>query len=510
MQLIKKIIAWLVSLFHMIFPKKNSNSKKKTLKDNNYVKKNNKGKSIITEINETMPSYMYLSAYEKTLLINQIKEIKEKLLEKSDKYLNNEIKEMLNILDNINCKDNDKVKELTTNLKTNLTKMIDKNNNKVLNELVSMVPINEKETILLKYNSICDNRKIINENISRIDNTINEIQKNDVTLVEKNSIIDASDICLNSKNTSVIDDMEKYNSDMMYVMKNINKYIIDKVNIEYKKINYITLSTELLDEISDKLTKIEDDYNSHRYNKYYYEREISKIKKQILELKDLKNKPQVYNEILKLRKELYTKSKDKYDILYNNEVFLNINQKCDDLINKVNAKVIDIKKENDKEKKQKNNKENEYLKNILLRFHDMNLARDIIMDFEQIKFENDKEMILYIKNMYDGFITNDIDNKFNFERNKEKTELVVLFNSLNKVNCHLKKEQYIPIEHINFRMNDLLDAVVVKKEELGKTMMSKYNIDITNQLVDDKMSILLENSAINKPKLLTKKSKKGE
>ena len=48
------------------------------------------------------------------------------------------------------------------------------------------------------------------------------------------------------------------------------------------------------------------------------------------------------------------------------------------------------------------------------------------------------------------------------------------------------KEQYIPIEHINFRMNDLLDAVVVKKEELGKTMMSKYNIDITNQLVDDK------------------------
>ena len=85
-----------------------------------------------------------------------------------------------------------------------------------------------------------------------------------------------------------------------------------------------------------------------------------------------------------------------------------------------------------------------------------------------------------------------------------------MFNSLNKVNCHLKKEQYIPIEHINFRMNDLLDAVVVKKEELGKTMMSKYNIDITNQLVDDKMSILLENSAINKPKLLTKKSKKGE
>ena len=178
---------------------------------------------------------------------------------------------------------------------------------------------------------------------------------------------------------------------------------------------------------------------------------------------------------------------------------MNINEKFDELVSKVNAKVVDIKKE--ETKKDNINKKNEYLKNILLRFQDMELARDIILEKEKIDFKNDKEMILYIKNMYNEFNV-DIDIPFNFNRNRDKTELVVLFNRLNRVNCYLKKEKYISIEHINFRMNDLVEAVNIKNEELNNTMLNKYNIDITDQQVNDKIKGLLP----DKNKVLVKQN----
>ncbi len=497
MQLIKKIISWIISLFHMIFKKDKKETKKSSLEKKNTVKNNNKIKGIVTEINETIPSYMYLSSREKDLLISRIKEIKKLMQKKGNDYFNKEIDELISILDECIEKDNSELKEMVNSFKNDISKGNEKNN-KQYNLLMNYLPKNKKEEFSLKYSNYYDNSFSIKNNLAKIDSIINTLEKKEITLIEKNHLIDISDNYENSKN-NIIDDIENYNKDMHYVMENINKNIISKVKLDYKKVNYITLSTELLDEIQSNLKKIEDNYKSHLYNKHYYEREINKIKKQILELKDLKNKPYVYNEILRLRKELYTKSKDKYDILYNNEIFMNINEKCDDLISKVNAKVVDIKKEDTK--KENTKKKNEYLKNILLRFQDMALARDIILESEKLDFNNDKEMILYIKNMYDEF-SNDIDMPFNFNRNKDKTELVVLFNRLNKVNCHLKKEKYISIEHINFRMNDLVEAVNIKNEELNNTMRNKYNIDITNQQANDKINGLLP----NKNKILVKQN----
>ena len=509
MQLIKKIIGWLISLLRMIFGKKSNKKKKSSQGKNNVQKSSNKNKikGIVTEINETMPGYMYLSDCEKALLIEKLKEVRKIVNKKSDDYLKKEISEIIQMLDECVKKDNVELKERINTFSNNVSKGIDKNTNKEFELLLNYVPKVKKEEISKKYYSVNNYNNLVKENIKKIDTVINTIEKRPVTIVEKNEIIDISDNVINSKNENLLNDLEKYNKDMLYVMKNINKNILDKVKIEYKKINYITLSTELLDEIQVKLKRIEDNYSSHRYNKYYYEREIDKIKKQIFELKELKNNPQVFNEILALRKELYTKSKDKYDILYNNEIFMNINQKCDNLINKVNAKVVDIKKEKEKDKKSETKKKNDYMEKIILRFQDMALARQLILDNDQQEIKNDKEMILYIQKMFNRFADN-TNAPFNYERNKEKTDLVILFNQLNRVNCYLKKEQYIQIGHINFRMNDLLDAVMVKKEELSNLMKARYNIDITNQLVDEKINKLLRIEKGEKPKNLVKKDNK--
>ena len=109
--------------------------------------------------------------------------------------------------------------------------------------------------------------------------------------------------------------------------------------------NYVTITTVFIDQEYEKIKKLQDDFKSHRYNKYYYEREINQIKQELNKIKNLKNRKDVNDSINNLKKELLTKSKDKYDILYNNEVFMNLEKECDNLLDKINAKVVDIKKE---------------------------------------------------------------------------------------------------------------------------------------------------------------------
>ena len=508
MKLVKKIIGWLISLFHMIF-KKNKNKTLNSSQKNNKIVKNKSNVKVVTIIDETMPGYMYLSNNEKDLLLNRVKNVKKIMNKKSDEYLNQEILELSKLLDNCVKNDDKDLLERVSSFKNNLSKGIDKNTNKEFELLLNYIPSDKKEEITLKYYATYDDCNLINNSAITVDNLIDEIGKKDITILEKYNIIDAIENFENSKSKNILEDIDNYNKDVFYIIKNANKNIVDKVKLNYKKVNYVTMTTELLDDINIKLKEIEENYSNHRYNKFYYEREIEKIKKQILELKDLKNKPIVYNEILKLRKELYTKSKDKYDILYNNEFFLNINKRCDDLINKVNAKVVDIKKEKTKDKSHLSS--DDYLENILLRYQDMALARQIILDTGKISFSNDKEMILYIKRMYDDFVLDDMDVSFNFERNKEKTALVKLFNSLNKVNCYLSDDKYILIEHINFKLDDLIDAVKVKKEKLNATMIEKYNIDISNDLVEEKISKLaLNEKQCNEKKFIKKNVKNSD
>lgn len=496
MQLIKKILEWIINFFRRLFGKKNLN-----IKAPQNIKKSKNDSTIKTGTNvsnDTIPSYMFITDENKRLLINKMIYTKKKIQEKNDIYIDREVASIISMLlnnlpQNSSCK-KEKLLELEKNLKTNLPDV----SINIFNELINDLSIDKKEILTHKYNDFWNNCRNLQNSISIIDDRINYIDINNITFVEDNVIENMSECLL--KDIDISSDyskkVEKYNERILYVMENINRNIVDEVMREYKKVNYITLATILIDEIESKIQKINDNYRNHRYNKSYYEREINSIKKQIKNIKELKNNPIVNEEILKLRKELYTKSKDKYDILYNNEVFMNIDKQCDDLLDKVNTKVVDIKKEVENNKV---NEKNEYLKKVLLRFQDMAKARGIILksNLLEVDFKNTEKIVEYINKIYDEYILG-ISDTFNYNRNKNKTELVVLFNGLNKTICKINNEKFISIDHINFRMKDLLDAVVVKKEELENIMSDKYHISINNSVVDDKIDGLIPKDKNNK------------
>ena len=80
---------------------------------------------------------------------------------------------------------------------------------------------------------------------------------------------------------------------------------------------------------------------------------------------------------------------------------------------------------------------------------------------------------------------NGVNEEFNFSRNKRKTELVILFNELNMAISKEKREPFITLDHINFRMEDLEEAVAVKKEELET--MTERDIPFSVVKQKDKM-----------------------
>ena len=49
------------------------------------------------------------------------------------------------------------------------------------------------------------------------------------------------------------------------------------------------------------------------------------------------------------------------------------------------------------------------------------------------------------------------------------------YNSVNCLNCLLNDEEYISVDHINFKMSDLISAAIIKKECLEETLINKYN-----------------------------------
>ena len=229
-------------------------------------------------------------------------------------------------------------------------------------------------------------------------------------------------------------------------------------------------------------------------------------------------------EIELLRKDLYIKSKDKYDLLYNDEIFTSLNKMCDDLYNKVNKRVIDIKKDaTDKEKqedrvekKQKKKEEKELIEwqeRIIKRFEDIELARKILLLRQKQREENEEENILLkVDEIYRDFVYGE-KVIFNYERNKTKTELVKFYNDLNYINSKLTKKEFIFIDHINYQMEDLITTTKAKKEEIDNLLEEKYNIKTNNNensvLANNKLDLLMEQEEkrndVDKSKVMVKK-----
>lgn len=426
-----------------------------------------------------------------------------------------------------------KNKRVKGKIKSNINKSINKrylkgygvfinDSSEVTLPIYLMVQEEERESIVRNLELIeekiisLENNKINKSDAKRkIDKIINIVNGSEISFYQCNKIEESLNNFLMTPKFEIDTNLkiEKLDKDIYEILNNYDRNIKDKTLKEYKKINYVTLTTLLIDETREEIKKLEDDYHHHKYNKYYYEREIRRIKERINNLKKMHNSEKIKDEITKLKKEIFTKNKDKYDLLYNEEVFLNINKYCDDLLKKINRKVIDIKKikqQNEKneltkeeKKKEKDEKKeekikqdeiNETLENILKRFYDMELARRILLlEKENIKIENNSDLFNYFNNAYYDFINGE-KVKFNYDRNKEKTELIKLYNKLGIISSKLTKEEFLLEEHINYPMNELLEATINKKNELNNILKSKFNYkeeeNEASILVDNKIDIL--------------------
>ncbi len=437
-------------------------------------------------------------------------------------------------------------KKISKKIKSSINKQSNKHyfkeyglNNDVFNTtfpIYLMIDNAMKEELINQIKLI--EKKIEKENIVHkvVNKIIKEIKTNNISFYQKELINEKIENVLEDKKIE-IDTNNKILSldkEVMEIIENYDKNIKEKTKKEYDIVNYVTLTTLLIDETNIEIKKLEEDYHHHKYNKYYYERQIKKIKIRIDNLRKLRENDSVQEEIRLLKNDLYTKKKDKYDLLYNDEVFLNIEKICDDLLKKVNRRIIDLKKEKEdkeekekiqKEEKKKNHEEKkekrdklkekkELLENILKRYQDMELARKILLlsQNNQMEFNEDYSIVRYVNSLYFDFVNGERF-KFNYERNKVKLELVKLINNMERINSLFdKREKIVPFEHINYSMVDLVDLASSRKKNLDELMEIKYNYqkekDEASILVDNKLGIIREKELgkEEKAKVLVKKN----
>lgn len=439
MKIIKKIINWIKKLLNKWFGKKKVTKKFKTNIHNVKNKKYLKGYGVLVEesYNDSFPIYLMIDNEEKQELLHKINIIREKLNDLDEEHKDIEIK---------------KIKTL-----------------------------------------------------------IKKIVESDISVYQNNQINEKIELFLdeNQREVKPKENRTKLYEDIFDIIDNFDDMVKEKVINEYKNYNYVTLTTFLIDETKKELKELETHLKKHQYNRNYYNRELRIIKNRILNLRRIRDGVNIQHEISLLRKDLYTKSKDKYDLLYNEEIFLNIEKECDDMLKKVNRKVIDLrkteKKESDekkeikekKEEKKEDKKQEEMLENIIRRFQDMELARKILLlnEEKEIQIGNIKDMLLFMNSMYMDFLNGE-KVIFNYNRNKVKTELVKLYNNINKLSCKFNGENYISIDHINYPLDDLILATEKKKKDMEIFLEQKYNYKSEKHeesiLVNNKLEIIKE------------------
>ena len=494
MTIIRRFINWLKSLFRKFFRKKKKNriiNKEET----NLI--SNKQKSFKAAYNGSLPSYMFISSKEKEKLLYTLSLMINLLEENNSKLLEKENSELIKYIQSVSKINNDLI-----------SRIIEENkllNNKDIEVLSKDLTNEEKNTVINKYQMIINSNNEYKIHLNEINKVIKLINKTDISIIKEDEINrEITNITCDKNIVNNSNKIKDFSKKIFSIIENLDEDFTSEVLKDYKEVNYITISTTIIDKNYERLMKLEEDFKNHRFNRYYYEREINKIKKELSRLKEIKNNKEVSDHINYLKKELYTKSKDKYDLLYNNEIFMNIESECDELLSKINAKVIDIKKEKEVEK-EKDSKEDDYLKKILLRFQDMELARKLILlsNEEEKKITNKNDIIKEVNEIYNKF-NNGIEENFNFEKNKKRTELVVLFNDINKIISTVKKEDYIPVEHINFRLNDLIEASIYKKDELDMILHNNKVTCCDSSVIDEKLDILGENINNKNAKILKK------
>ena len=110
--------------------------------------------------------------------------------------------------------------------------------------------------------------------------------------------------------------IRKINNDIKEVLNEkltkVEKSAIEKAYSKYDKVDYVIMTTVLIDDLKNRLDKAKEDYSLNKISIQEYRNRIKSIKESIEELGNINNKPYVREEIKRLREDIYTKKNDKY------------------------------------------------------------------------------------------------------------------------------------------------------------------------------------------------------
>ena len=144
---------------------------------------------------------------------------------------------------------------------------------------------------------------------------------------------------------------------------------------------------------------------------------------------------------------------------------------------------------------------------------DLELARQILLMRELIRLKKDKkDLVKDTLESYQEFLNGE-NHQFNFSRNRIKTEVAKLYNDTLHNICIIEKTEYIPVEHINIKLSDLVSVTLENQERLNNLIETHKKVDInkeeTSIKVNQKLNCILEKEKVRennleKPKVYKK------
>ena len=459
----KKLFAWILTLF--LDRNRTSKNKKKVVvkkeankKDAKFVLSNDvshrdedMGENHIIDI------YPYTKAEDLKSIYELVDKLKEKII-KEEKYEEEDIKKL------------EKIKE-------------------IVNEELNISQVEQIKDVLIEN---IEEEKVLEEEHEEGKEVSKEVPEKELSAHEKilNIQKDIDEIMDNKLN--------KHEKDL-----------IEQAYYKYEKVNYVIATTVEIDEIEKDLNNLIDEIEVNNYKKSYYVSKAKEIKKKIERLEKINKNPQVQEEIKRLKEDFYTKSVDKYDILYNKEVFVSLSKRCDDALELLNNKEKQVKEERENRKAQKarereereeryqqkqeeraqkreerEREKDEYYENIIKRYRDLKISNAIILAniMNHSAKMGKKNIIEVLRDDYDLYLEGE-HNDFIFDRNRKKTEVCKLYNNLLQVLSDHQKVDYQPLTHINYPYYNLLEETIGLKTTVDDLAFKKSGYDM---LVDEK------------------------
>ena len=365
--------------------------------------------------------------------------------------------------------------------------------------------------------------KELAETIKKIDE-IKEVVNKDLTVMQTEEIKEILHESIKDPEVSVTKEekIDKIKKDINEVVDNkLDKHekdLIEKACEKYEKVNYVIATTVEIEEIEKDLKDLADEIKVNNHKKSYYVDKINEIKKKIERLQKINKIPSVYEELERLKEDFYTKEHDKYDLLYNKEVFINLDQQCDELLETIETrekeqevikveqkeareerkreehqKRVEQEQQREEERERRQAEKDEYIDNIIKRYRDLKIAADLISTgiiFHALRKKN-KSIVQVLQDDYDDFLRGE-DAPFEFDRNRRKTEVSVLYNNLLETLTGYQGLPFEPVMHINYPYQNLLEETLAVKDTVDRMTTAKTGHDMVmdekSVMVSDKLN----------------------